>query len=268
MLKRPLLAVVGSASNRPDREQLRAAIVARDDAQKAVIDARATANRLQDIINLANDASRVALRAKLKANEARRRWVLDNCPHSASSELQALDAAATEAAQVAARTAHDVDAINKTHTLENAQSVLQSAELDVHSREADISAAIGAILADEATSLLESYERTADQYRSLRREVTVLFQLLDPPTPAFTSGWDPSGRDMKYRTRPSSSIEGARLVAAAMRHATIASWSQEREAARATDFVHGPRGRDEEMLELIASKWHERAKALRENPDA
>jgi hypothetical protein len=262
------LSVVGASSGRPDRVKLKAAIAARTHAEQMVIESRETVTRLQDVINQANDAARVAARATQTATEARRRWAIDGCPHSASGELQALDDAATEAAQVAARTAQDADVIAKTHTLANAQSVLQSAEIDLHSHEEKISAAAGAILADEAASMLERYERTADEYRTLRREVTVLFQLLDPPTPSFTSGWDPSGRDRKFRYRPTSSIDGARLVAAAMRHATFASWDKERGDARAHDFVHGPRGRDEEMLEQLASKWHERAKALRNDPDA
>jgi hypothetical protein len=251
--KHAALSVVGASANRPDREKLKTAIAARQTAQQAVVESRETVERLQAVVDQADDAARTAATATHEATEARRQWVRGGCVHSASRELEHLDAVAAEAADVAKRAAVDANVIGKTGTLASAQSVLQSSQADVRYREKEIATETGAILAEEAAPLLAQLERAAAEYRLLRSQVKALQRVLDPPM---------------YTDATAKSQDGARAIMAALVRATIRSWDEERDAADARDFVDGERGRDAATLEQMTLKWRERAAQLRADPDA
>jgi hypothetical protein len=254
-LKQAALSVVGSSSNRPDRAQLRAAIVARDDAQRMLDEDRLALDRLQEVIDRAADASRVALSAKLKANEARRRWVLDNCPDSASSSLQSLDDAASAAAQVAAVTAQDSDVITTTQGLERAEGNIRFSKKRLRGAEDGITGAIAVILAAEAAPLLRRFEQIAEEYRDIRAKVIGVRLVLEQP-------WS---LDNKNKMNPAH--EGERVVEAALARARIESFDRERAESRARDSLNKTCD-EQNWLDGLTAPWRERAKALRENPDA
>ncbi|MGO9039044.1 MAG: hypothetical protein ACLQKH_13760, partial [Steroidobacteraceae bacterium] len=141
LLKRP--ASVGS-----NRERLRHAITARDAAQQAVIEARATLERLETVVKVGDDAARAAADERRAATEARNAWVRSGCSYSAARELQSLEDSAAEAGRVAERAALDTAAVCKE--LARAQDAVQSRQNDIRHCEAEISIAVGVILAEEA----------------------------------------------------------------------------------------------------------------------
>lgn len=254
MFKRPALAVVGDSSSGRDRVALKAAIAARDAARQAVIEARETLERLQAIIDQADDAARTAASATSKAGETRKAWVRNGCTYSATRELQGLDDAAAEAARTAQSAALNADAVRKQFG--RAEEAVKSKENDIQRCEEEITAAISVILAQEAAPLLERFEQLAEEYRGLRAQIMGLDLALTPP-------WR---LENKNRILPTAAA--AELVANAMERASIRSWHAERESARAIDFVRGHVGRDEATLEELAARWRDRAAALRRDPDA
>jgi hypothetical protein len=253
MLKRPALAIVGASANRPDREKLKAAIAARQTAQQAVVVSHETVERLATVIRTSDDAARLAADAANRATEAHREWVRNGCKHSESRELQALDDAAAQAARAAEAAGRDADVVKKTRTLAHAQSALQSAETDVRHSENTITGAIGEIIAEEAATLLDQFERAAKEYRVLRLQVKALQRVVAPDI---------------YGNHAAKSEAGAQIVVAALVRAAILSWDDERSSADAHDFVEGTLGRDAGMLEQASAPWLERAAQLRADADS
>jgi hypothetical protein len=251
-LKHAALSVVASA-NRPSRDKLKAAIAARDAADQAVVESRETVERLATVIRTSDDAARLASDASQRAAEARREWVRGGCVWSGARELQALDDSAAQAARAAESAGRDADVINKTRTLAHAQSVLQSAQTDVRHSENTITGAVGEIIAEEAATLLDQFERAAKEYRELRLQVKALQRVVAPDT---------------YGNHAAKSEAGAQIVVAALVRAAIRSWDDERSSADAHDFVEGTLGRDAGMLEQASAPWLERAAQLRNDPDA
>ncbi len=235
----------------PSRERLKSALAARAAAQGEVVKAREMLGRLQAVVAASDQAARAAAHATCAADEFRKQWVRGGCKHSESRELQALTDAAAEAAKAAQTTSINAAAVCKE--LARAQDAVQSRQNDIRHCEAEISIAVGVILAEEAAPLLLRFERIAEEYRAVRIEIKALQRVLDP------------GR---YEDAMAKSDEGARLVDAALGRGAILSWDKERDAAQAHDFVEGARGRDEAALEKLMARWRERAQALRANPDA
>ena len=239
------LAVVGaSAPQCPGRGRLRAALAARSEAQHAVIEARAILERLESVIEQADDAARTASAAAVQAKEARQRWVRDGCLANAR-EHQVLSEDAAKAASVAQSAALDADAVSKE--LLRAQSAVQSAQVEVGHRDQEIAGAVGEILVMEQAPLLESLERAASEFRDLRFKAMALLRAVQP------------GR---YEDQRAASYDGARLVGATLERASIKSWDAERDAAQSHDFVEGARGRDEKQLEELVAHWRTRAALL------
>src|SRR5580692_6774864 len=100
-----LLAIVAGTHQAPttDRAPLKAAIAARAAELQEIADARAALERLQAVVDRADDASRAAAATTRAANDFRRAWVAGGCKHSESRELQTLEDAAQEAARIAER---------------------------------------------------------------------------------------------------------------------------------------------------------------------
>ena len=180
--KHAALSVVGASSGRPDRERLRAAIAARDQAHQAVVESHETVERLAAVIRTSDDAARLASDATQRATEAHRAWVRNGCKHSESRELQALDNSAAQASRAAESVARDADAIRKTQTLAHAEGALRSAQADVRHSDKAISEAIGEIVASEQSDLLDQFERAAKEFRVLRFQVMALKRVVAPDT--------------------------------------------------------------------------------------
>jgi hypothetical protein len=249
--KGALLSIVGS--ERPDRAPLRSAIAAQAQAQQVVIGARKTLERLQAVIDQADDAAQAAAKSRQKVNEARKAWVANGCNFAGTLEIQALEEDAAEKAKAAQSAALNAEAVSQQ--VRRAKSVLDDATSDVRSRELEIADAMGALLVEEESSLLQKYAQSADELRALRVQVMALHTLVDP--------WRP------HRDAVAPSREGASLVDAALQRGTIQSWDTERDASRPRHWADEP-SRDEAM-ELFAEclqRWRERAQALRENPNA
>jgi hypothetical protein len=253
--KHAALSVVGASANRPDREKLKAAIAARDAAQRAVVDSGDT-ERLQAVLDHADEAARMAADAAHRATEARRAWVLNGCPWTGTRELQALDDSAAQAARAAEAAGRDASAVRKSGALARAASVVQDAQADVRGAEDKISAAISVIIAEEAAPLLQRFERIAEEYRAVRAEVMGVRMTLAQP-------WDLTTKD-----KMNPAWEGERAIEAALTRATIQSWAKERDTAHAADFVEGERGRAAGMFEGLMAPWRDRAAQLRADPDS
>jgi hypothetical protein len=251
--KHAALSVVGASANRPDREKLKAAIAARDQAQQAVVESHETVERLAAVIRTSDDAARLASDTSQRAAEARREWVRNGCKHSESRELQALDDSAAQASRAAEAAGRDADVVNKTRTLAHAQSALQSAQADVRHSDKAISEAIGEIIASEQSDLLDQFERAAKEYRVLRFQVKALQRVVAPDT---------------YGNHAAKSETGARIIREAMNRAYIESWDDERSAADSHDFIEGALGHDTALLAQASAPWFERAAQLRQDPDA
>jgi hypothetical protein len=250
-----VLSVVGASANRPSRDKLKAAIAARDAAQRAVVDSGDT-ERLQAVLDHADEAARMAADAAHRATEARRAWVLNGCPWTGTRELQALDDSAAQAARAAEAAGRDASAVRKSGALARAASVVQDAQADVREAEGKITAAIAVIIAEEAAPLLQRFEHIADEYRAARAEVMAVRAVLVQP-------WS-----LPHKDEMNPAWEGERAIEVTLTRAAIKSWDQERDAADANDFVEGERGRDAAMLEQLSSRWRDRAAQLRNDPDA
>jgi hypothetical protein len=253
--KRPALAVVDSApvpAERADRAPLKAALAARDQAIQAVIEARETLGRLESVVQVSNDASRAAADDAHAANESREQWVRGGCKPSEGLALQVLTKKADESARVAEREA--VTAKAASREVARARDLVAYAQGEVRFREKDVAAEIGLIIArEQEMPLLQRYIAHMSEGRALRVQVMALSRVIAPG---------------EYENQIARSPEGARLVDAALERAAIKSWDKEREDAQAHDFVHGPRGRDEAMLEELASRWRARAAQLRQDPES
>jgi hypothetical protein len=252
--KSPLLSVVGSSTGRINRERLRAAIVARDQAVQALIEKRETLERLESVVRTSDDAAKKAADTAREAREARQRWVASGCSFSTARELQTFDDAAAAAAAVAQRAATDANEVSKVQALARAKSALDSAQFDIRGCEDAITGAIAVILAQEALPLIEALER-AEAYRTARAKLMGVRLVLAQP-------WTLSNKD-----KMNPSWEGEQAITAALQRAFIESWDRERANPRARDSLDGTRN-EEKWLDTLAQPWRARAEALRKDPDA
>jgi hypothetical protein len=258
------LTLVSLPAERSGREALKAALAQQEQALRDATVKRETLERLQAIVREANDATQSAADAKREANEFRQQWVRGGCTFSGSKTLEALDDKAAELAAVAERLGINATPVRKE--LPRALDQLKSAEFDASACAGQISSAIGAIIAGEAAALLERYERIAEEYRVARREVTVLFGVLDPPAPPTNRGWE-LARDRSAQYRPATSAAGAQMVADALRRGTIQDFDREGAGSRAQDSLDGT-AHYEAMLAAIAAPWLARAAQLRGDPES
>lgn len=255
MLKmlRPMLASVGVT--RPDRDRLKAALAARDVAQQVIIESRETLQRLQTVIDQANDAARTASDAARAENDFRREWARSGCAYSGTIELGVLGDRTAEASKAAAHAEAAANVVRKELT--RAEEAVRSAQVDLRGREAAVTAAIGLIIAEEASPLLQRFEQIAEEYREMRAQVMGVRQVLAQPS------------TLANREKMNPAWEGERVIEDALARAKIITWDQERDAAQAHEFVnHGQRGGDAAMLERLTAPWHARAAQLRADPDA
>jgi chromosome segregation ATPase len=223
--------------------RLKAAIAARDQAIQAVNDQRATVERLQTVIDGADDASRAAAAATRAANDARQDWVRDGCLQHAKTH-HALAETAAAAAQVAQSASADADAVRKQ--LRRAQEEIESRQAAIGHAEHEITAAVSVIIAQESAELLAEFEAAAATYRQLREKVMGLSITLAKP-------W---GLDYKNRSNPSA--EGENIVDAAMERASIKTWDR---------HVDGRRDA-QAYVDALTAPLRELAARLREDPDA
>lgn len=255
-----LLKLGGASSGRPDREKLRAAIAAHDAAKRAVPECEATLARLEAIINTSDTAARTAESAAHAATEARRLWVREGCRHSGMRELERLDDAASEAADIARRAAADADIVRKTGALKRAEEDVSSAQAGVRHCEAEISAAIGVLLVEELAPELEQFEELAKKYRAARLRIVALKRLLSP----FQFSYMP---DFRHASGAAHAV-----IEATLSRAMIKSVDDECAAARAHAFVTtGERSDDPDddaVFERFKAPFRARAEALRNDPDA
>jgi hypothetical protein len=245
LLRRAALAVVGATPpEQSDRTRLVAAISARDEAKRAVIETQATFERMESIVRAGDDAARVASIAAQKVNEARADWVRGGCPYSGTREIQALETTAADAARAAERAAADAKAVSRE--LRRFQSELESRQNAIAGAEDEITAAVSVVIAQGASELLTPFEAAATEYRRLREQVMAVSLVLAKP-------W---GLDYKNRMNPSH--EGERVVEAAIERASIKSWDRHVDSHR---DVEG-------YVDALTAPWRARAAALRENPSA
>jgi hypothetical protein len=250
-LRRPVahaLATVDSAPARhPDRARLKAAIAARNQAQRTVVESRETLERLESVVRVSDEAARTAADAMRKANDFRKAWVRQGCRHTESHELQELTDAAAEASRLAGSASVNADAVQQE--LARARDHVGYQQSEIRDHEDEVSAAIGEILVAEARPLLERFERAAEQYRGLRAEVICLERLL------ATSKYEPK------------QAANSGVINATLEHATIQSWDKERENPQARDYLNRTHHEDD-WLEGLMAPWRARAAALRGDPDA
>jgi chromosome segregation ATPase len=156
-----------------DREQLRAAIAARTEAQRKVAESREIVGRLRAVIDQADRAARAAANATREANEARQRWVRDGCLSNAR-EHQALADAAAEAARVAQRAAADADAVSKE--LSRAEDAIRSAESDLRDSERRVKQVIALDFVDELGPTFDRRKRLIAELQACEVEIRGLLE--------------------------------------------------------------------------------------------
>jgi hypothetical protein len=228
----------GTARPGPDRTRLMAAMAARDQAQQAVNAQRETVERLQAVIDRAEDAARAASEATQQANDARQRWVRDGCLQNAR-EHHALAEAAAESARVAQSAGADADAVRKE--LRRAQDTIDARQSEVRSAEHEVTAAISLVVAEESAELLAELEAAAATYRQLREQAMAVSLVLAKPF------------GLDYRNRSNPSAEGERVVDAAIERAEIESWSK-----------HVDNRRDPQAyVDALTAPWRARIAELR-----
>jgi hypothetical protein len=242
-----VVAAALSPAARPNRARLRQAIAARDAAQQSVIEARETLERLQAIVDQADDAARASAKATQRANQFRNDWVRGGCKHSDSHELKVLASAAADESKAAQAAAIDANAVRKE--LARAQGEIQLRQSEVGEREEEIAAAINEILVAESWSLLEHFEAIAQQYRDVRARVVCLKTLL---------------KIKEYSERHAAN---QRIVDGVLDRCMIVAWDRERENPRARDHLN--RTHDEQdWLDGLTRPWLERAAQLRADPES
>jgi hypothetical protein len=250
-----MLSILKRAAPDASRARLKAAIVARDQAVQALIEKRETLERLESVVRTSDDAAKKAADTARDAREARQRWVASGCSFSTARELQTFDDAAAEAAAVAQRAATDAKEVSKAQALARTQSAFDSAQVDIHGCEDAITGAIAVILAQEALPLIEALERAAEAYRTARAKLMGVRMVLAQP-------WTLLNKD-----KMNPSWEGEQAITAALQRALIESWDGERKEPRARDSLDRTRN-EEKWLDTLTQPWHERAEALRKDPDA
>jgi hypothetical protein len=250
-LRRPVshaLAAVDSAPARhPDRARLKAAIAARDQAQRAVVESRETLERLESVVRLSDEAARGAADATQRANKFRSDWVQGGCKGSESHELKTLTDAAAEASKAAQTAALDAGAVRTE--LARAQDAVGQMQFEIREREGEIRAAVNEIIVAEARPLLERFERAAEQYRALRAEMLCLEKFLATE---------------KYDSRQAAN---SRVIDDAMERARIVSWDTERANPRARDSLNRTH-QEQEWLDGLTAPWRARAVQLRQDPES
>lgn len=247
------LSVVGAAPpKRPGRERLKSALAAQATAKQAVIEARATVERLEAVIKAADDAAHTATQAARAVTDARTAWVQGGCQYSVARELQVLEDTAAEAARAAGRAAANTKPVSPE--LRRAQSAIDDARNHVRDCEHAITSEIGLIIAQEESALFEQYAQAADELRTLRVKLMALHSVVD--------AWRPHGDSI------APSREGAAMVDASLERGRIANWEQERESARPRHWVDEPQS-DPAMgvFEECTARWRDRAAALRADPE-
>jgi hypothetical protein len=226
---------------------LKAALAARDAAQQSVVDARATLERLEEIVHSSDDAAREATNAKQRAAEARRVWARSG-KHSDAVELLALDADAREKATEAERAAVDAAAVR--NELGHALDMVRYQQSSIRECEDEISAAVGEILVAEATPvILERLDCAAAEYRQARA-VAICFQSLLATE--------------RYEARQAIN---QRVIDDALERNLILPWDRERENPRARDVLNRT-NHERQWLDGLTAPWRERAQELRADPDA
>jgi hypothetical protein len=247
--KKPTLSVVESPAPaaRPDRARLKAAIAARDAAQREVIAAREALERLQSIVDEADSLSRAAADATRAAKEFRREWARNGCRYSETAELQALEDVAKEKAGAAERASVRADAVRKE--LSRAQDAVGQLQFTIREREDEIDAAIKEIIVSEWMPNLEDLEADAQRHRDKRAKVKCLERFLSME---------------RYSERHAAN---QRIVDDALERATILSWEKEREPVQAADHLYRTR-HDAEMIERHAAPLLERYAQLRQDPES
>jgi hypothetical protein len=224
----------------PDHSQLDAE-AAQADQQRKVEAAREDVQRLQAVIDQGRDATSRASDAEAAAKDMMAAWGRGQPrAHDEYDRLRAIADAAKREAENAG-----LAAVAASKNLVRANSVLQSAQVDLRGCENRIRAAKGLMLAKKAAPILESFERTAAKYRAERAEVMALHRVLSP------------GR---YEDASLASNEGAILVATTLDRAEIKDWDREREGPKARNFLDGHGGHDVEFEELML-QWRERAES-------
>jgi hypothetical protein len=202
-----LTAVFGG---KPSDARLRLAKEKRAAAQQAVLEQREKLERLQTVVNGADQTARAASDAQHAAKEFRTQWAREGCRFSDAAELQRLENLAIETSATAQRAAVHADTVRVE--FRRLQSDLESRQTAVRHVEDEITAAIGVILAEEAAPLLAEFEEAATTYRQLREKAMAVSLALAKP-------WG-----LDYNNRMNPSHEGESVVDAAIERARIERW--------------------------------------------
>jgi hypothetical protein len=229
------------------RERLSAAKAARAAAHRNVIDAHATLERLQVVVDKADDAATAAAEATQKANESRREWVKDGCLNNARTHPRLSDVA-TELARAAELAAKDADVARPEYA--RVQSRVESLQIDLRGCDSTIRATCDAIIVAEQRNLLEELVQVADVYRAKRAKVVCLLNFLAPAD--------------RYDT---SQDANRSVVFDALERARIVDFERERENFVARDWLDKTNN-EEKWLDSMTAPLRERAEELMRDPDA
>lgn len=232
MFKRSTLAVVGS----PDRGRLRAAISARDAAQRELEAAAAVVERVERVISAADDAASRAKQADSEAKTSLATWAQFGCDPQGAAEHEKLAAAADEARRLSDRAQVAAEAARKG--LRRAQETVSQAQSDIESCERKIMNEIGLIFLAKCD--LERGGQLAAELQAWLIETRGVIDF------------------MQY-----ANVEATRTIRAAFERATI---------KRIPDYEANPWGKivstpPDEVLKLTEA-WRALAQRLREDPHA
>jgi hypothetical protein len=170
------LSLVGSG--RADRTALLAAIADLDAAQREKSAPRETLDRLQAVVDRADDAARAAAGAQRAAEEARKRWISGGCEYSAALEHHALVERAAELTRAAEHAAADARAVSRE--AQRAEEAIRQAESQVRDCEGGISSKIANVIFEEQKLKIARLEAILAELPEAWLDVLAVDEFFDP----------------------------------------------------------------------------------------
>jgi hypothetical protein len=243
---------LGFASSEPPppRDRLRAALAARDNAQRELATATEACERVESVIESVQLADRRTRDAEQAAAESAKRWAAAGANPNDRDEHERLRDAIAVAERAAGKcwfAANGAKAgLDKVKATESACATALGNALD------EIRESIGAIFVNEIAPEIERLEVATREYESARLAVTSVYRVVSAARP----GWADD------RTHVSN--EAAKIIRAAMERCAIRPLA-EREMRNGFPVpnTHTPQA----VLERTAL-WRALAEKLRTDPDA
>jgi hypothetical protein len=211
-----VLAIGGGVQ--PSHARLRLAKEGLAKSQLEVTETAAKLERLQSVIDGADQAARAASAAQSAAKDFRTTWAREGCRYSDTQELQRLEAQAMEASEDAKRATVHADTVRLE--FRRLQSALESRHVDVNGARNEITAAVGVVFAEESAELLARFEAAAADYRRLREQVMALYFGIERPWSLDTK----NSRDPCH--------ESIAIIDAALQRGKIEPWNKFVESMR------------------------------------